>query len=117
MNTRIQQIRKTAKMTQDEFADKIGLSKNFVWMIEKGERTPSERTIKDICREFKVNYDWLVNGTGDMFQDDDSDAQAIVDSVMTGDNDFAKKTLVKFARLSEERWKQLQEILEELEKN
>ena len=117
MNTRIQQIRKTAKMTQDEFADKIGLSKNFVWMIEKGERTPSERTIKDICREFKVNYDWLVNGTGDMFQDDDSDAQAIVDSVMTGDNDFAKKTLVKFVRLSEERWRQLQEILEELEKN
>lgn len=117
MNTRIQQIRKTAKMTQDEFADKIGLSKNFVWMIEKGERTPSERTIKDICREFKVNYDWLVNGTGDMFQDDDSDAQAIVDSVMTGDNDFVKKTLVKFARLSEERWRQLQEILEELEKN
>ena len=117
VNTRIQQIRKTAKMTQDEFADKIGLSKNFVWMIEKGERTPSERTVKDICREFKVNYDWLVNGTGDMFQDDDSDAQAIVDSVMTGDNDFAKKTLVKFARLSEERWKQLQEILEELEKN
>lgn len=104
-------------MTQDEFADKIGLSKNFVWMIEKGERTPSERTIKDICREFKVNYDWLVNGTGDMFQSDDSDAQAIVDSVMTGDNEFAKKILVKFAKLSDEHWKQLQEILAELENN
>ena len=117
MNTRIQQIRKTAKTTQDEFADKIGLSKNFVWMIEKGERTPSERTIKDICREFKVNYDWLVNGTGDMFQSDDSDAQAIVDSVMTGDNEFAKKILVKFAKLSDEHWKQLQEILAELENN
>ena len=117
MNTRIQQIRKTAKMTQDEFADKIGLSKNFVWMIEKGERTPSERTIKDICREFKVIYDWLVNGTGDMFQSDDSDAQAIVDSVMTGDNEFAKKILVKFAKLSDEHWKQLQEILAELENN
>ena len=117
MNTRIQQIRKTAKMTQDEFADKIGLSKNFVWMIEKGERTPSERTIKDICREFKVNYDWLVNGTGDMLQSDDSDAQAIVDSVMTGDNEFAKKILVKFAKLSDEHWKQLQEILTELENN
>ena len=117
MNTRIQQIRKTAKMTQDEFADKIGLSKNFVWMIEKGERTPSERTIKDICREFKVSYDWLVNGIGDMFQSDDSDAQAIVDSVMTGDNEFAKKILVKFAKLSDEHWKQLQEILTELENN
>ena len=37
MNTRIQQIRKTAKMTQDEFAEKIGVSKNFVWMIEKAD--------------------------------------------------------------------------------
>ena len=103
-------------MTQDEFAEKIGLSKNFVWMIEKGDRIPSERTIKDICREFKVNYDWLVNGTGEMFQDDDSDAQAIVDSVMTGDNDFAKKILVQFAKLDENRWRQIEEILNELKK-
>lgn len=116
MNTRIQAVRKSFKMTQDEFAEKIGLSKNFVWMIEKGDRIPSERTIKDICREFKVNYDWLVNGTGEMFQDDDSDAQAIVDSVMTGDNEFAKKILVQFARLDENRWRQIEEILNELKK-
>lgn len=116
MNTRIQAVRKSFKMTQDEFAEKIGLSKNFVWMIEKGDRIPSERTIKDICREFKVNYDWLVNGTGEMFQDDDSDAQAIVDSVMTGDNEFAKKILVQFAKLDESRWRQIEEILNELKK-
>lgn len=116
MNTRIQAVRKSFKMTQDEFAEKIGLSKNFVWMIEKGDRIPSERTIKDICREFKVNYDWLVSGTGEMFQDDDSDAQAIVDSVMTGDNEFAKKILVQFARLDESRWRQIEEILNELKK-
>lgn len=116
MNTRIQAVRKSFKMTQDEFAERIGLSKNFVWMVEKGDRIPSERTIKDICREFKVNYDWLVNGTGEMFQDDDSDAQAIVDSVMTGDNDFAKKILVQFAKLDESRWRQIEEILNELKK-
>jgi transcriptional regulator with XRE-family HTH domain len=116
MNTRIQAVRKSFKMTQDEFAERIGLSKNFVWMVEKGDRIPSERTIKDICREFKVNYDWLVNGTGEMFQDDDSDAQAIVDSVMTGDNEFAKKILVQFARLDENRWRQIEEILNELKK-
>ena len=54
---------------------------------------------------------------GNMFMDDDGDAQAIVDSVMTGDNEFAKKILVKFAKLSEEHWKQLEEILTELESN
>lgn len=117
MKDRFKELRETLSLTQQKFADRLNISRNFVAQIEMGSKIPSERTIKDICREFKVNYDWLVNGTGDMFQDDDSDAQAIVDSVMTGDNDFAKKTLVKFARLSEERWRQLQEILEELEKN
>lgn len=117
MKDRFKELRETLSLTQQKFADRLDISRNFVAQIEMGNKIPSERTIKDICREFKVNYDWLVNGTGDMFQDDDSDAQAIVDSVMTGDNDFAKKTLVKFARLSEERWRQLQEILEELEKD
>ena len=117
MKDRFKELRETLSLTQQKFADRLDISRNFVAQIEMGSKIPSERTIKDICREFKVNYDWLVNGTGDMFQDDDSDAQAIVDSVMTGDNDFAKKTLVKFARLSEERWRQLREILEELEKN
>nr|DAH42065.1 MAG TPA: helix-turn-helix domain protein [Caudoviricetes sp.] len=117
MKDRFKELRETLSLTQQKFADRLDISRNFVAQIEMGNKIPSERTIKDICREFKVNYDWLVNGTGDMFQDDDSDAQAIVDSVMTGDNDFAKKTLVKFARLSEERWRQLQEILEELENN
>lgn len=117
MKDRFKELRETLSLTQQKFADRLDISRNFVAQIEMGNKIPSERTIKDICREFKVNYDWLVNGTGDMFQDDDSDAQAIVDSVMTGDNDFAKKTLVKFARLSEEHWRQLQEILEELENN
>ena len=117
LKDRFKELREALSLTQQKFADRLDISRNFVAQIEMGSKIPSERTIKDICREFKVNYDWLVNGTGNMFQDDDSDAQAIVDSVMTGDNDFAKKTLVKFARLSEERWRQLQEILEELEKN
>lgn len=116
MNTRFKELRKELKLTQEEFAKKMQLSRSYINLIEMGKKIPAERTIKDICREFKVNYDWLVNGTGEMFRDDDSDAQAIVDSVMTGENDFAKKTLVKFARLSEDRWRQIQEILSELEK-
>lgn len=115
MNTRFKELRKELKLTQVEFAEKIGLSRSYVNMIEMGTKTPAERTIKDICRIYKVNYDWLVNGTGEMFNDDDGDAQAIIDSVMSGDNEFAKKILVKFARLSEDRWRQIEEILKELE--
>ena len=52
-------------MTQDDFDRKIKLSKNFVWMLEKGERAPSDRTISDICREFNISEEWLKTGKGD----------------------------------------------------
>lgn len=114
---RVSVLRKTLKLTQIEFAKALSIGQQALSMIENGQRDLSEKNIKLICFSYKVSYDWLVNGIGDMFQSDDSDAQAIVDSVMTGNNEFAKKILVKFAKLSDEHWKQLQEILTELENN
>ena len=67
MNTRIKLLRKKLELTQTEFAQKIGLSQNYVWMIERGDRCPSDRTIADICREFDVAGDWLRTGEGEMF--------------------------------------------------
>lgn len=113
---RVSVLRKTLKLTQTEFAKALSIGQQALSMIENGQRDLSEKNIKLICFSYKVSYDWLVNGNGEMFQDD-GDAQAIVDSVMTGDNEFAKKILVKFAKLSDEHWKQLQEILTELENN
>lgn len=76
MNSRVKQLRKKElKMTQKEFSSKIGLSENFIWQIEKGERLPSDRTISDICREFNVNESWLRNGEGEPFIQLTRDAQ------------------------------------------
>ena len=66
MKDRICLIRKEAKLNQTEFADKLGLTKNFISLLENGNRVPSERTIKDICREFHVNETWLRTGVGEM---------------------------------------------------
>ena len=117
INERVSILRKQLGKNQKDFAETLAIKQAALSMIENGQRDLSEKNIKLICASYKVNYDWLVNGIGDMFQSDDGDAQAIVDSVMTGDNDFAKKILVKFAKLSDEHWKQLQEILTELENN
>ena len=67
MDERIGQIRKALNMTQEKFAERIGLTGNFVWMLEKGKRVPSDRTIADICREFNVSDEWLRTGNGEMF--------------------------------------------------
>lgn len=66
MKTRVTIIRKKYDLTQEEFAKRLGLSRNYIWMIEKGERTPPDRTISDICREFRVREEWLRTGEGKM---------------------------------------------------
>lgn len=64
LNTRIRKIRKKYQLTQDAFANKLSLTRNYISLIEKGDRTPSDRTISDICREFNVNESWLRTGKG-----------------------------------------------------
>ncbi len=88
MKDRILKIRKDSKMTQDAFAEKLGLSKNFVWMLEKGERVPSERTISDICREFNVNKEWILTGDGDMYEMPEDETASIVSELLEEDNPF-----------------------------
>lgn len=68
MNNRIKEVRTTKKLTQDAFAADLNISKNYVWMIEKGEREPGDRTIKDICRIYGVNEEWLRTGEGEMMR-------------------------------------------------
>lgn len=67
MNERIRQLRKTLDMTQQEFADKIGVKRNTVATYEMGRSVPSDAAIMLICQTFNVSEDWLRNGTGDMF--------------------------------------------------
>lgn len=63
MKDRIRELRKDhLQMTQQAFADRLGFSQNFIWQIEKGDRSPSDRTISDICREFGVREEWLRTG-------------------------------------------------------
>jgi transcriptional regulator with XRE-family HTH domain len=62
---RIKQLRKELGLTQQEFADKLGVKRNTVAMYEMGKTTPSEAVIISICREFNVNEEWLREGIGE----------------------------------------------------
>ena len=116
MQERIRAVRKSENMTQEEFAAALGLSKNYIWQVEKGDRKLSERGLSDICRIFEINYEWLVYGNGEMRCNDDSDIQAMIDSIIQSDNVFAKKTLMAFAKLDVEEWKLIAKIVREITK-
>ena len=120
MNNRIKDLRtiylkeKTGKKcTQQEFADRLGLSQNFIWQIEKGERDPSDRTISDICREFNVNREWLETGAGKPFQEKSRDEEIaeIIGKIVYGD-ESSKATIIRaLCKLPDEMFPEAERIL------
>lgn len=111
MNNRIKELRKTIGLSQKDFGEKIGISDPAVSKIEKGTNIPSEQTIKSICREFNVNYAWLMEGIGDMFSDL---PETLIDEVAEEyELDDLDKLLVKrYMQLPPEKRKVIKEYLE-----
>lgn len=111
---RIKQIRSSKKLTQDDFAEIIGLTKNFISLIETGNRTPSDRTISDICRVFHVNESWLRTGDGEMFKPVNRDAELAVflgDIMKDEDDDYRRRLLSVLQRLDRiEDWELLERV-------
>ena len=64
---RMKELRKKLKMSQEEFGQRIGLTKASVSRIESNLSPLTERNAKAICREFNVDYFCLTEGTGEMF--------------------------------------------------
>lgn len=63
---RIKAVRKSLKISQREFAERIGIAQNTVASYETGLREPSNQVILAICREFGVDERWLRTGEGEM---------------------------------------------------
>lgn len=110
VNFRIKELRKTLKLTQTAFAEKIGLTGAAITRIEKGERNPSEQTVLSICREFRVNYFWLTEGKGEMFT---STPETVVEELVEQYDldDIDKKIIEKYLELDAEQRKVLKEYL------
>ena len=66
---RVLKIRKALDLTMEQFGDKLGVQKSAISKIEKDKVNLSVQMIKSICREYNVNYDYLMHGEGEMFDD------------------------------------------------
>ena len=67
LNERIKEMRKALDLTQQEFADKLGVARNNIAGYETGKRNPSNAVISLICNKFNANEEWLRTGEGKMF--------------------------------------------------
>ena len=117
LNTRIREIRTSQKLRQDDFAEKLGLTKNFISLIETGGREPSDRTISDICRIFNVNEAWLRTGEGEMYVPVTRNQEIIefANRIMADeDESFRKRFATALAKARPEFWDELEIFLNEM---
>lgn len=102
LKDRIKKIRKELDLTQQKFADKLGIKRNTIAMYEMGKTSPSDQTIKSISREFSVNEEWLRTGIGEMFQTSPNEIlDALADKYGLSYGDYI--LIEKFVNLNEEK--------------
>ena len=100
LNERIGYIIEHLGMTKTAFAEHLNVSQAVVSQLCSGVKQPSERTLLDICREFKINYLWLTEEKGDMFT---ATPESVVDELAEDFNldDIDKKIIESYLKLNE----------------
>ena len=66
--SRTSELRKSLGLTQQAFADRLGITRGAVSKCDIDATDPSDAVISLICREFNVREAWLRDGEGDMLE-------------------------------------------------
>lgn len=116
MNNRIKTIRTTANLTQQEFADKLGIKRGTIANYELGRNEPIDAVIRMICQEFGISEKWLRTGKGDMRipRNRDEEIADMVGKALSGDNEFKKSVIRMICTRSESELDALEKMLTQL---
>ena len=116
MNERLKELRKTLKLTQQEFADRIHVSRGALAVYKIGRNEPIGAVVDLICREFDVNEHWLRTGEGEMFiaKTPGDEIAAFMGDILRGEPDFRQRFIAVLSRMTADEWKLLERKVLEL---
>ena len=105
MNNRIKEVRKDARLTQELFGKKIGVTGASVSRLEAGVYETSEALIISICREFGVFREWLETGEGPKYkQKPTGGIEQEIRDILGVDDPFGVAVLSSLAKMPPEFW-------------
>lgn len=119
---RIKELRKELGLNQEEFGERLGVSRSVIANIEYDRlKRPDQKEslYKLICKEFNVNEEWLRTGEGEMFvalNRTQQIAQLTTDLFKGEKDSFKERLLLALAKLDENEWKVLEKIADDLTK-
>lgn len=113
MNERIKELRKTLGLSQEAFAERLGLKGSAVSHLESGRRNVTTQNINAICREFGVNEEWLRTGSGNMFEEMSRAEKAaqIVGAALGSGDEFILNTFIALGQLSPAEWELIKKFV------
>lgn len=68
MKDRLKQLRKMLGLKQREVAERLGVIPSLIGKWESGQQELPKTRIYQICNEYHVRREWLVDGQGEMFE-------------------------------------------------
>lgn len=71
LGERLTYARRNSGYTQNSPAESIGVSRGVIFNLEKNKTVPQTIVINAICQTLNINSDWLMDGIGEMRQQED----------------------------------------------
>ena len=107
MNNKIKDIREALNLSQREFGERLGVSRDVISNIENGRVEAKERFIRHICQLYKINEHWMETGDGEMFEENPTEANKIAEAISIFKSlrpefqDYALEQIRKLAELQQ----------------
>lgn len=114
---RLKAIREAKGMTLKEFGTQIGITDSAVSQMEKGRINMSEQTKILVCNQFNVREEWLRDGLGEMFVEQNVDAllgQFFGEISRDDDGSFRKRLITALAKLGPRDWAAIADFAEKI---
>lgn len=117
IESRIRDVRKHFNLTQSEFADQLGVTRNVISMYELSHVAPPPIFLDHLCMKYGVDPIWMETGEGEMFHKP-SEAERFAElaaKIQSDPNEFKKRVFYALSLMSDEGWAAFQQAWEESE--
>lgn len=91
MGARIRKVRKRSCMTQEQLAEKVGISPSYMGHIERGTRSASLDVMVSLCNVLSVTPEYLLQASLDS-----------LNAVPAELNEWDKEKLIEFLRFAQD---------------
>jgi len=110
---RIKDIRENKKITQKDFGEEIGVSRDVISNIEYGRVEVKEHIIKLIIMKFNASEEWLRTGEGEMYNsyNKEDELDYLVGALAAKDNKFKRKFITFMLKQPDENWDMIENMI------